>query len=205
MLAYIKGKLVFKDNDQAIVEVGGIGYKVQMPSSSLAKLGKTGEAVQVFTHLQVREDVLNLYGFTSEEELDFFEILLQISGIGPKVAQAILSSFHISMIRQAIIEENIALLAKAPGVGKKTAQRIVLELKDKLSKLSLTKIEVASGIDIVETSNNSIVQDALNALEALGYSTHEATSVLIRAKNTIKDPVTIEDLIRIALKELSRN
>ncbi|MBS4025380.1 MAG: Holliday junction branch migration protein RuvA [Clostridia bacterium] len=199
MLAYLKGKLAQKTSDWAIVEVGGVGYRIFMPSGNLSTIGNIGASVQVFTHLQVREDMLNLYGFLHEEELRFFEMLVQVSGIGPKGALGILGAFPVSLLQRAIAEENIAMLSKAPGIGKKTAQRIVLELREKISKIvfNLPYLEERAG------AINTNFQDALEAMESLGYSLPEANRVINESLKKLGEDAPVEELIKLSLKQLT--
>jgi Holliday junction DNA helicase RuvA len=200
MLAYLKGKLAQKTSDWAIVEVGGVGYRIFMPSGNLSTIGNIGAAVQVFTHLQVREDMLNLYGFLYEEELRFFEMLIQVSGIGPKGALAMLGAFPVSLLQRAIAEENIAMLAKAPGIGKKTAQRIVLELREKVGKIVLHLPYLEDRVGAINTN----FQDALEAMESLGYSLPEANRVLTETLKKLGEDAPVEELIKLSLKQLAQ-
>lgn len=205
MIAFLKGKIAKKSSDFVVIEVGGIGYCVYMSSNSLNTIGKTGEEVQVFTYLQVREDMLNLYGFKTEDELLFFETLIQVSGIGPKGALAILGGMSIPLLQQAIIEENESMLIKAPGVGKKTAQRIIVELKDKVSKLHLNITqEPLSKVTTEEKISYNQYDDCLSALESLGYSRQEASITLQKLTKELGEGATVEDYVKMALKQLAR-
>lgn len=200
MLAYIKGKVAYKTGEWAIIEVGGVGYKLTMPAGALTGIGNIGSEVQVFTHLHVREDMLNLYGFQNEDELNFFEILLQVSGIGPKGAIAILGAFPLGVLQSAILEENTVMLARAPGIGKKTAQRIVLELKDKVKKIAVD----FSPRDKETKVPGSRIDDAVAALVSLGYSVQEANYTLSLALQELGDQATTETLIKLGLKQLTQ-
>ncbi len=134
MLAYIKGSLEIKTKGYIVVETNGIGYKIYMPESTISKLGDIGEKVQVHTYMRVREDDISLYGFLTNEELRMFELLLSVSGIGAKGALTILSNITPSQFALAVIANDVGILKKLPGIGPKTAQRVILELKDKLKK-----------------------------------------------------------------------
>ncbi|MDW7674604.1 MAG: Holliday junction branch migration protein RuvA [Bacillota bacterium] len=203
MLAYIKGELIAKANEWVIVEAGGIGYKIYVSANCLNTIGKIGQDVKVFTHLQVREDMLNLYGSNNNEEIRFFEILIQVSGIGPKGAISILGAFPTEMLQSYILEGNAAMLAKAPGVGKKTAQRLVLELKDKISKNLGIKVSLEQGG--LNKSEQSNLVPAIEALEALGYSVQEANSVLSVVAKELGQDASVEVLIKSALKRLAQS
>jgi Holliday junction DNA helicase RuvA len=199
MLAYLKGILAQKTSGCIVIDVGGVGYRIFMPSGDLSTIGNIGAAVQVFTHLQVREDMLSLYGFLHEEELKFFELLLSVSGIGPKGAIAILGAFPVNLLLKAIAEENIAMLAKAPGIGKKTAQRIVLELREKIGKIAANLPELEEGAGARSTN----FQHALEAMESLGYSMPEANRLLSEAVKKLGKDASTEELIKLSLKLLA--
>ncbi|MHB1042949.1 MAG: Holliday junction branch migration protein RuvA [Eubacteriales bacterium] len=161
MIAFLKGKLASQDGGTVLVEVGGLGYQVQVPLSLLHLLPPTGEEIFLHTHLAVREDCLQLYGFSSREELDFFLKLLNVSGVGPRGALAVLSIYRPAELAGLIRGEDLTALTRVPGVGKKTAGRIVLELKDKISDKLPARAdgEAAAGAE----------EDAVAALESLGY------------------------------------
>ena len=134
MYAYIRGKLEYKSNDSVVIEASGVGYAITVPLSTIENIGSVGEEVKVYTSLHVREDVMALYGFGTREELNMFELLKTVSGIGPKVAISVLSSISPSKFALAVITDDIKTLTQVQGIGKKTAQRIILELKDKIKK-----------------------------------------------------------------------
>src|SRR5574341_1068098 len=190
MIASLHGKLQARTDDALIVNVGGVGYRVRAPSGTLANLGAVGSEVQLFTHLRVREDELSLYGFASEDELRLFETLLTVSGIGPKVALGMLSSASTDTLRIAIAQGNIEMLTAIPGIGKKTAQRLVLELKGKVDVSGLGEVSELTPVD----------EDVMNALINLGYSAAEATRA---ARSVPADAKTVEERVRVALQYLS--
>lgn len=197
MIAYVKGKLDTKTNAFIIVDVQGIGYRVFMPAKSIEKLGEIGEVVKVYTHYYVREDNISLYGFSSNEELRMFELLISVSGVGAKSAIAMLSEINPSSFALAVITDDISKLVKIPGVGKKTAARIILELKDKLK--TETALEQAEEVNIsIETDNNT--SEAIAALQVLGYTRKEIEKVFekINTKN-----LELEEIIKTALKYLA--
>lgn len=197
MFAYIKGSLEVKSINYVVVENGGIGYKIYMSAKSIGTIGNIGDQVKVHIHYHVREDDISLYGFNSEEELRMFEILINVSGVGVKSALTMLSDITPSSFALAVINDDVTRLTKVPGVGKKTAQRLILELKDKLKSEDITCEE----IEVEEKKNNNINNDAVVALQVLGYSKKEAETVL--EKVDTKD-LSIEETIKQALKYLGR-
>ncbi len=189
MIATLFGTLQSRHDDALIINVGGIGLRVRVPASTLARIGAIGTSVELFTHLRVREDELSLYGFATESELHLFETLMTVSGIGPKVALNVLSATTTDALRLAIAQGNLDTLIAIPGIGKKTAQRLVLELKGKVDVSGLGEISELAPLDA----------DVLDALINLGYSAAEAA----RAAQTIPTNVTaLEDRIRVALQSL---
>lgn len=200
MISYLRGTLIENTIEYTVLEVGGIGYKVLTPATVALSLNQTGSEIKLFTYLHVREDILQLYGFLQKEDLNSFELLLSVSGIGPKGALAILSFLSSERLYSAILNEDIGLLSKVPGIGKKTAQRMVLELKDKVKKLSI-------GTDIAQKDEipslyEEFEDDAIEALIALGYQRNEAVKAVGKAKGS--EYKNSQDLIKGALKELAR-
>lgn len=199
MFAYIKGNLEQKSNNYVVIDVGGVGYKIFMATNSIEKLGEIGEIVKVYTHYYVREDNISLYGFNTNEELRMFELLLQVSGIGAKSAIAMLSEISPSSFALAVISDDISKLVKIPGIGKKTAARIVLELKDKLkTEETITKNEEVK----LSISNEEETSEAVAALQVLGYTKREIEKALekVDTKN-----LQLEEIIKEGLKYLARN
>lgn len=200
MFSYIKGILVAKSIGYVIIDVGGVGFKIFMSETSIKKLGETGEEVKVFTHMQVREDDISLYGFTTNEELRMFELLISVSGVGAKSAIAMLSNISPSSFALAVISNDIKSLTKIPGIGSKTAQRIVLELKDKLK----TEESISNNSNeeiIVAIQDDNKTSEAVQALKVLGYTSVEIEKVL-RSLDT--NNMSVEDIIRKALINLGR-
>ncbi len=189
MIATLHGRLQMRVEDGVIIDVGGVGFGVRVPARTLADLGAVGSEVQLFTHLHVREDDLSLYGFATEDELRLFETLLTVSGIGPKVALGVLSAGSSQTLRLAIAQGNIDVLTTMPGIGKKTAQRLVLELKNKIDVAGLGELQELSPAD----------EDVLNALINLGYSAAEAARA---AQSVPSNAKTTEERLRIALQNL---
>ena len=198
MFAYIKGSLEEKSNGYVVIDVGGIGYKVFMSDVAIQNIGEKGNIVKVHTYYYVREDNISLYGFISKEELTMFELLLSVSGIGAKSAITMLSNIAPSSFALAVISNDIKQLTKIPGIGSKTAQRIVLELKDKLkTDTAISKTEET----IVAIKQDNISDDAIAALQMLGYNRKEIDKVLEKIDTSA---LGTEDVIRAALKYLGR-
>jgi len=187
VIAGLKGTLQALGSDWAIVNVGGIGFQVYMPTSTLSTLGTTGEEVELHTHLHIREDNATLYGFATAEELGLFQTLIGVSGLGPKLALAMLSAMGVEKLAMAIATGSADLLAEIPGIGKKTANRLILELKEKIGAGWL-----AAPAELAEEN-----ADVLAALTSLGYSVREAT----RAVATLPpdQQLTLEEKIKLAL------
>ena len=190
MIDYIKGNIYQITNDAVVIDKGGIGIKVLMPSTSLKKLSE-GQETTIFTDLVVREDDISLYGFIDLHERQMYQLLITVSGIGPKVAMNILGGMNSSLLQKSILLEDLSILTQAPGVGKKTAQRIVVELKDKLSKMDSF---VPSDVEVQQI--HSLDNPALEALIQLGYQEKEANKML----QGIDKDQPIELILRQALK-----
>jgi Holliday junction DNA helicase RuvA len=190
MISSISGKVTSKAISSIVVEVGGVGILVQVPGRVAAGLS-IGNLVNFHTYLIVREDALTLYGFTEITERDFFELLLTVTGVGPKVAQSILANSDATAIATAIISSNHKLLESVPGLGKKGAQRLVLELKDKVSSF-------AAG---VSKSKLSVTNQVENALQGLGYSAKEASAMITAIAGTEKiEKLDMAEILKLALK-----
>ena len=203
MYSYIKGELseIVAEN-HIVVENGGIGYNIYIPGQVLSLLPGVGEEVNIYTYLCVREDAFILYGFLTRDDLNVFKLLIGVSGIGPKGALAILSVMSTDDLRFAVLSDDAKAIAKAPGVGNKTAQRLIIELKDKLSledafeqKLSHTQ-EAVSGNGL-----KGIRNEAVEALVSLGYSSTEALKVLRDIE--ITEDSSVEDILKLALKQMA--
>ncbi len=189
MIASLKGRLESLGGDWAVISVGGIGYQVHMPTSTISVLGIAGAEVKLYTHLQVREDNLALYGFKSAEELALFQTLIGVSGLGPRLALAMLSAMDAEKLVSAIATGSADLLTSIPGIGKKVANRIILELKEKI------------GSEWITTSAAGMVRDSADvvaALVSLGYSVAEANRAVATLSPT--DDVSLEDKIKLALQ-----
>ncbi|MBI2635104.1 MAG: Holliday junction branch migration protein RuvA [Parcubacteria group bacterium] len=191
MISYLEGKILEKDGKFFTVNVNGVGYKVFSHDGVLLKIPEAGHDVKIWAHLYVREDALDLYGFLDREELEFFETLISISGIGPKSALGILEVAPVMSLKQAIVSEDETFFTKVSGVGKKTAQRLILELKNKLSKT------VAS----VKGSDSEQMGEALEALVSLGYNQRDARRSL---QEIPRDITGVEAKVKAALKLLGK-
>jgi len=188
MITGIEGKIQSRSANGAVIKVGGVSLSIQMPTSTLSALGNIGDKVQIFTHLQLREDSIALYGFATAEELDTFRILLTVTGVGPKVALSVLSAMNPGQLALAISSGNADMLCHIPGVGKKTASRLLLELKDKIEGIA---------IGAPTPEGNELTA----ALLGLGYSPSEAASAV--AALPASPELTIEEKIRLALQHFS--
>lgn len=184
MIGSIKGKIILKTDKFLVVETGGVGYKVNVSPDTLAKLKKIGEEVLFWTHTHVREDILDLYGFLDRQELEFFEMLINVSGIGPKGALSILGIASIETLKKAIATSDTAYLTKISGIGRKTAEKIVIELRDKVG----------------EEKEGASLQgelDALEALKSLGYSQNEARDALKKVNSELDTNKKIREALKI--------
>jgi len=188
MIASLQGKLESLGSNGAIINVGGIGFQVHMPTSTLSILGVIGKEVRLHTYLHLREDNVALYGFASTEELGLFQNLLSVSGIGPKLALAMLSAMSIEKLTMAIVTGSADLLTEIPGIGKKTANRLILELKDKLGAGWIT----TPGVQLAEEN-----AEVVAALASLGYSIAEATRAVASLPTDSK--LSLEDRVKLAL------
>lgn len=196
MIASIHGVLEARRSDHAIIRVSGFSLRIFAPASTLGRLGEPGSEVTLHTHFQVREDGMALYGFSAEAERDAFEQLLGISGVGPKVALALLANMDAQTLYQAIADEDLQRLSLAPGVGKKLAARLVLELKGKLPTLP-----GVGGVGVSPTGG-SLQAEVLEALIGLGYSTSEAQAALRKIPQD--RAMTLEEQVTFALRSFSR-
>lgn len=201
MYAYIKGIIAERNDQQIVIENNGIGYLINCPLGISAVIGGVGDEVTVYLYQSVKEDDISLYGFSSRDQKEMFLKLITVSGIGPKVAHSICASLSAEQIAAAVMSGNVALLTGVKGLGKKTAERIILELKDKLkSQLGSTAAITASPIAASSVSANAdsgVMQDAAGALVVLGYKDQEAAEAVASA---YEDGIGLEDLIRKALK-----
>lgn len=194
MFSYIKGTLEYIGKDYAVVDVNGVGYKINTAVSTLGE-SKIKDNVKMYTYLHVREDVMVLYGFPNGQELEMFELLISISGVGPKAAVSIISNVSPSKFALCLVTSDVKTLTSAQGVGIKVAQRIILELKDKIKSDQLIEVDQ----EVIMPANNA-TSEAINALMALGYSYQEAA----KAVKSVERVGDVEGIIKAALKNLVR-
>ena len=201
MIGYIKGTIAEITPDRLVLENGGIGYEIFVPSSILDSGARQGQELKVYTYLHVREDALQLFGFRSRDELQVYRLLLGISGIGPKAAIGILSAMSVDTLRFAVLADDAAAIAKAPGIGKKTAQKLILELKDKFSlEEAFEKKLAANQQSAAEQINEDAASEAVQALVALGYSGTEALQAVKKVEGAAD--MDTEAVLKAALKFL---
>jgi Holliday junction DNA helicase RuvA len=191
MIAFVDGLLAMKGVDSCVIDVNGVGYRASCSSQTLAALPHEGERARLWIHTYVREDVLALYGFAAQPEQRIFEALLSVSGVGPKVALQLCSGFSPEAFRKALVTDDVATISSVPGIGKKTAQRILLDLKEKLELPDLS----------VVGSRPDVLSQARSALENLGYSPGEVRAALGELQPSAEDKVA--DVIKSALKVLA--
>ncbi len=201
MISYIKGELTEVFEDTVVVETNGIGYNIRVPSSVLDRLPSVGSSVRIYTYLYVKEDAMNLFGFLSRDDLSVFKLLLNVSGIGPKGALAILSTIGPDDLRFAVLSEDVKTISSAPGIGAKTAKRLIIELKDKLKlaevfETALANKEKASSENDVLLAKN----EAVEALVALGYASAQAMKAVQQVENA--EEKDSEQILKEALKKL---
>ena len=206
MFSYIKGTLEEYWEDTVVIESGGIGWNIHVPLSVLDRLPHVGEQMKIYTSFQVKEDSMTLYGFLSRQDLKMFNQLLGVNGIGPKAALGILSSLTPDDLRMAIIAEDAKAIAKAPGIGPKTAKRVILDLKDKISMDDVLPLQFAGGqaeanVAAAASGVDGPGKEAIEALVALGYSPTEATKAVRQVE--IKEGMNAEAVLKASLKFLA--
>lgn len=198
MIAYVSGTLALKKPTHAIVDVQGLGYALHIPASSYAALPALGQPVKLLTYQHVREDALQLFGFATDAERKLFEAMIAVSGIGPKLALAALSAMNAGELYDGIVNGEAGMLTRIPGVGRKTAERMVIELRDRLVRMDLP----AQGTSGAATPERTQIRaDALSALETLGLSRAMAEKNLRKAMRSNPGTLTSEQLVRLALRE----
>jgi Holliday junction DNA helicase RuvA len=191
MICHLVGTLLEKHPTRAVVEVGGIGFSVHIPLSSYERLGDPGDPVTILTHLHVRDDALQLYGFLTPDELELFGLLLLVSGVGPRLALSILSGRGVAEFRRAVTEQDVDSLSTIPGIGRKTAQRLVFELREKM----------AGAPPSLEESTTQAFQEAEAALVSLGYRGSDARRLVRRVAKSLEMSASPQDIIKAALRE----
>ncbi|SET01295.1 Holliday junction branch migration protein RuvA [[Clostridium] polysaccharolyticum] len=205
MIAYIKGELAEVNENGIVVESNMTGYAISVPSSVLSQLPAIGEQIKIHTYLHVREDAMLLYGFLTKEDLAIFKLLIMVNGIGPKAALGILSAISPDELRFAILSDDTKTISKAPGIGAKTASKLILELKDKVRMEDAFEIRLKHAEEAMHESKKeaqaSIQNDAAAALVALGYSSTEALKAVRQVE--ITENTDVEDVLKKALKHIS--
>jgi Holliday junction DNA helicase RuvA len=209
LYAYIKGTLEEITEDNIVVEAGGIGYNVKVSASTVGLLPGLGDEIKIYTYTLVREDAFSLYGFLTRDDLSIFKQLITVNGIGPKGGLAILSVMSADDLRLAIVTGDAKMIAKAPGIGKKTAERVILDLRDKISMedvlsggMDVSVEEMPSGAAGGKGADtaNALRKEAIEALTALGYSMSDATAATRKVE--ITEDTTVEDVLKLALKHI---
>lgn len=198
MYAYFKGKVAGKEPDNVVIEVSGIGYNIRISAGTAMLLPQVGEEAKLYTYTAVREDAISLYGFLTKDDLDMFRLLIGVNGIGPKGGQSILSVMSPDELRFAIFSGDAKMIAKAPGIGVKTAQRVILDMRDKVSLEDTLHTE---GKDMrIDSTISDSVREAVEALTALGYGQAEAARAVKAVENA--EQMTAEEILKASLKHL---
>lgn len=198
MYAYFRGRIAAKEPDLVIVDVNGIGYNIRISAGTASLLPPVGEETKLYTYTSVREDAISLYGFLTKDDLDMFRLLIGVNGIGPKGGQSILSVMSPDDLRFAIVSGDAKMIAKAPGIGAKTAQRIILDMRDKVS-LEDT-LHTDTGEVRIDASVSDSVREAVEALTALGYGVTEANRAVKSVKGA--EQMVVEEILKASLKYL---
>ena len=203
MIRFVRGELISVEEDRVIVDVGGLGYGIFMSGSAMGKLPPIGKEVKIHTYLNVKEDAMQLYGFLTKDDLRVFKLLIGVNGIGPKGGLAILSVLSPDDLRFAVMSNDVKAISSAPGIGKKTAEKIILELKDKLSIEDALEHAVTKDSFVSETAEhyNEVVSEAVQALVALGYGNTEALKAVKQVE--IKEGMGTNEVLKMALKHMT--
>lgn len=196
MIAYLEGKLVEKTPTELVLDVGGVGYHLQIPLSTYERLGKNGSRIKILTYQYVREDAFKLFGFVTLEEKNLFELLLSVSGIGPKIALGILSCISVDDFNRFITLEDLDSLTGISGIGKKTAKRLIVELKDKIDR----DFKIEKGIIFKDKVKLDLAEQAINALISLGFTKYQAKEAVKSAIERTQKKLGLEELIKQSLK-----
>jgi Holliday junction DNA helicase RuvA len=198
MIALISGKIVYKGIAHVIVDVQGVGYRVFIPLTTFYELPEAGQMITLHIHTNVKEDAINLFGFNTVQERDFFQLMISVSGIGPKIAMNILSGISVPELLNAISSGNVNKLVRIPGVGKKMAERLILELKEKvLKKIMLEKVPEAG---VQNRVDDIVMEDVLSALVNLGYKSNVAQDALDKVLRSSEEKLGMDKLLKKTLK-----
>ncbi|MGV8056516.1 MAG: Holliday junction branch migration protein RuvA [Smithellaceae bacterium] len=201
MIALICGKIAYKGISSIVVDIGGVGYRVFIPLTTFYQLPEAGELVTLHVHTHVKEDAINLFGFYTVQERDFFQLMISVSGIGPKLAMGIISGIPIHDLLQAISRSDVGKLVSIPGVGRKMAERLILELKEKVIKKMM--IEQIPAADDQRKAGEMIKEDVLSALVNLGYKNNTAKDALDKVMQLSEEDLTLDALLKKTLKILA--
>lgn len=201
MYSYIKGTLEEVYEDRIVVENNGIGYQMEVPGTLLGRLPAVGDIVKIFTYLHVKEDCFSLFGFLSRDELNIFKMMLNVSGIGPKGALGILSTLSPDQLRIAVASDDAKAIAKSPGIGSKTAQKLIIELKDKIKLEDVIEHGFDQVVSNQSDKTSKLVSEAVEALTSLGYSLKEAKEVVSMIE--ITDDMDVETILKASLKNMA--
>lgn len=201
MISYVKGELVVIEEDKVVIDVNGVGFGIFMPAESMNMLPSIGEDIRLHTYMNVREDAMQLFGFLTRDDLEVFKLLIGVSGIGPKGGLSILSQLSADDLRFAVMANDAKTIAKAPGIGKKTAEKLIIELKDKLNIEDVLQKSVNQDVITSSVSGTSEIQkEAIQALVALGYGQTDSMKAVKGV--AIDEDTTVEDLLKLALKNM---
>ena len=201
MVSYVRGELVAIEEEKVIIDVNGVGFGIFMPAQSMNYLPQIGEEVRLHTYMNVREDAIQLFGFLTKDDLKVFKLVIGVSGIGPKGGLSILSQLSPDDLRFAVMANDSKAIAKAPGIGKKTAEKLIIELKDKLSiEDVLNKVSETEITTVTSNASNEIQAEAVQALVALGYGNTESMKAVKKVQ--MDEDTTVEEVMKLALKNM---
>lgn len=200
MISYIRGELAVIEENRIVVDVGGVGYGIFMPGQSIRYLPAVGSEVKIHTYLHVKEDMMQLFGFLTRDDMEVFKLIISVSGIGPKGGLSILSQLSADELRFAVFSGDAKAISAAPGIGKKTAEKLILELKDKLKLEDVLEHGEDTSLPVTVQTDMGIQSDAVQALTALGYGSTEALKAV--KKVTITEDMQVEDVLKQALKNM---
>lgn len=205
MISFIRGVVADVTETAVIVEAGNLGYEIFMTGTAIERASRIGREIKIYTYFHVREDAMQLYGFLTKDDLKMFKLLLGVNGIGPKAALGVMSGISADELRFAVLSDDVKTISRAPGIGRKTAQKLILELKDKLSledafEQKLANEQAAVGSAFVQDAGPDGRQEAVEALVALGYSNTDALRAVRKVEDV--DPSDVEGLLKAALKHL---
>jgi len=204
LISYLKGELTEINESYIVIEVGNIGYEVALPASSIMELPPRGSAVKIYTYMHVREDAIGLFGFLTKDDMEMFRLLITVNGIGPRTALGILSAITADELRFAILAEDVKKISKAPGIGNKTASKMILELKDKIKLEDAFEKQLINKETKKSNGNTNRIlglrDEAIQALTVLGYSSSDAFKIV--SGIDIEEDMQVEDILKLSLKRM---